>query len=281
MKNINKCPFCGFEQRITLITQTHSDEYLRLISRKISFTKRSWLKCKKCGFIYLSPCLSSKEVKIIYSNYRNFNFRKIKPDDYFHMLISLPNHRSNAYKKTQYIKQNVGNIGSILDIGCGGGILLYHLKKVYPNALIEGIEPDRIYAKLAHEKLGIKVYINYYKKGLINKKYDLLLLCDTLEHIYNFKIIWKLFKNNLNKDGYLFICIPSPDNFKLHNANHDAFNACHYYFYDKKHIQKLAKDNNFKLIKNIKRIENVKITKKEVKDFYILKYIGENNSNDT
>ena len=109
------------------------------------------------------------------------------------------------------------NIKSILEVGCGTGILLCELKKNYPHISANGLEPFG-HGHITHKEVIGK--INNQEINIINKeiegyntseKFDLIFSINSLEHVND----WKKYLLNtyklLNKDGLSVILCPNYD----------------------------------------------------------------------
>ena len=107
-----------------------------------------------------------------------------------------------------FLKKNK-DIKSILDIGCGGGVLM---KLVNKDTEYLGVDADAgIYKKKQHKRL------KYFKNAIqtenyldkTNKKYECVVLFDVLEHTDTFL---KLFNIALKKSSkYVLIGLPNED----------------------------------------------------------------------
>ena len=268
MIDIKKCPYCSSQNRSLIAEQTHEDKYLALVDKELNQKRRFLYKCEQCDYIYRSPMVSEEEARVLYSKYRSFEFRKITPSDYFDKMTAIPESESETYAKAKYIKENIQNIHSILDIGCGGGIFLYQLNKIFPNSYILGLEPNSDYAKMVRDKMNIDVVEDFYKEDNIEKIFDLTVSTDVIEHIHDLDIFWKATINNIHKGKYLFLEIPSIDNFEHLDISHDVFESPHLYFFDKEHIIEFGIKYGFELI------SDKKVVNREVyKDWYIFKKI--------
>jgi len=270
MYSIKKCPYCESSDKILLGTQTHNDKYLELIDTDLNKQERHWYKCEKCDFIYRSPVIDHEEAEILYSKYRSFDFRKITPSDYFEKMTSIPENKSETYEKAKFIKENVQNIHSILDIGCGGGIFLYQLNKLFPNSYILGLEPNSDYAKMVRDKMNIDIIEDFYKKDNIDRIFDLTVSTDVIEHIHDLEVFWKGTINNVQKGKYLFLEVPSVENFDSIDVEDEIFEAPHIYFFYKKHILQLANRYDFELVNS----KNMIVRNKYKKDLYLFKKKG-------
>jgi len=112
-----------------------------------------------------------------------------------------------TYILEQINNRDIKNL-KILDVGCGGGIICEPLARL--GAKVTGIDfaPNNIKAAKIHSKKN-KLTINYvYKdieKSKLNKKFDIVLMFEVLEHLDNWKKTIKNIKKNLNKNGIIII----------------------------------------------------------------------------
>jgi len=213
MIDIKVCPYCGCEYRAIIAEQVHGDKYLSLVDNDLNKVRRFWYKCNECNFIYRSPMISPEEASILYSKYRTFEFRKTTPEDYFDRLTSIENTESETYAKAEFVNENVNDVSSILDVGCGGGVFLFQLHKFFPSAYLLGLEPNREYAEMIRKKMNIDVIEDYYKIDNLDKRFDLTVSTDVIEHIHDLNVFWEAAIKNIYRGKYLFIDIPSSDNF--------------------------------------------------------------------
>lgn len=103
-----------------------------------------------------------------------------------------------AYLIGKYIKtvlkliENL-NAKNILKIGCGEGFLTKHLVKTFPKSKIIGIDISekalKIARKLNPEVIFLEKDATQLKTINKNKDFDLIICCETLEHISNTKAV--------------------------------------------------------------------------------------------
>ena len=130
-----------------------------------------------------------------------------------------PLHKFNPIR-IKYIKENIINQFNkknknkplsgvnILDIGCGGGLLSEPMCRLGANitgvdASIKNIKTAKFHAK----KNGLK--INYMcsspEKLKINKKFDVILNMEIVEHVEDISFFLKSCSKLLNKNGLMFV----------------------------------------------------------------------------
>ena len=104
-------------------------------------------------------------------------------------------------------KQPLKNI-SILDIGCGGGLLSEPMSKL--GALVTAIDASKANINIAkiHSKKN-KLNINYICASLenlkINQKFDVILSMEIVEHVENVNYFINKSSEFLKKDGLMYI----------------------------------------------------------------------------
>ena len=104
-------------------------------------------------------------------------------------------------------KKNLNNT-TVLDIGCGGGLVSEGLSKI--GATVTGIDFIKENIKVAkmHAKknnLEIDYFVKDFEKEKITSKYDVIIILEVLEHLKNWEEFIKKIKLNLNKNGTLII----------------------------------------------------------------------------
>ena len=130
-----------------------------------------------------------------------------------------PLHKFNPIR-IKYIKDNIiqhfnikskkmplKNI-SILDIGCGGGLISVPMKRL--GAHVVGIDASLKNINIAktHSKknnLKIKYICSSPEKLKINKKFDILLMLEIVEHVDDINFFVKKSSKFLKKNGLMFI----------------------------------------------------------------------------
>jgi len=109
--------------------------------------------------------------------------------------------------KTRGKNTSLKNI-KILDIGCGGGLLCEPLAKL--GAEVVGIDASEKNIKIAkiHAKknnLKIKYYCSSPENFIFNKKFDIILNMEIVEHVKDVNIFLKESSKFLKKNGIMFI----------------------------------------------------------------------------
>ena len=104
-------------------------------------------------------------------------------------------------------KANCLNGLSILDIGCGGGLISEPMSRLGANVTgIDASEKNINIAKLHSKKNGLKInYLNTSPENLKNiEKFDIILNLEIIEHVDNVSLYIKSCNKLLKKKGLMF-----------------------------------------------------------------------------
>ena len=115
-------------------------------------------------------------------------------------------------KKAKLILQQLGDVGSLLDVGAGTGDFLKVAKE--KGWQVHGMEPNKNAAKLALEKgIDLKASLNDFE----GKQFDVITLWHVLEHIPNLEETILKLAALVKPQGALIIAVP---NFKSFDARY-------------------------------------------------------------
>ncbi|TGV02569.1 class I SAM-dependent methyltransferase [Flavivirga rizhaonensis] len=136
---------------------------------------------------------------------------------------------------------------SILDIGCSSGILLNELINIgFDSSNLFGIDISPKAIKNC-KKNGIEnAYVMDAQNILLNKKFDIIIASDCLEHIKNDEEAIKNWFNLLKPNGFLYVFVPA---YNMLWSNHDVANM-HYRRYTKNELTKKLYGAPFKVVKS-------------------------------
>ena len=104
-------------------------------------------------------------------------------------------------------KKKLNNI-KLLDLGCGGGLISEGLSKLGANVtgidfVKENIEAAKIHSRKSNLKINYKT--KDFEKEKINSKFDVIIIFEVLEHLFDWKSFILKIKSNLNSNGVLII----------------------------------------------------------------------------
>jgi 2-polyprenyl-6-hydroxyphenyl methylase/3-demethylubiquinone-9 3-methyltransferase len=122
------------------------------------------------------------------------------------------------YSISDNIKQRPLEGLSILDIGCGGGLMSEPLARLGADVTgIDALEKNCITAKIHAEENNLDInYLNTTAESLNkNKKYDIMLNLEVIEHVNNPKNFIKECSGLVSNNGIMFIATINKSIFSL------------------------------------------------------------------
>ncbi len=167
--------------------------------------------CKCCSLIFVSPRLCEEDY-IKYYEHGDYvkDHYGLKEDSDIEEVISWRGRR--ALEKIACFEDIFAKAKNVLEIGAGTGIFLKKLAEKF-SANIFGIEPSRRFADIARQKFGIEIYEgtlrSYFEEIGTKRLFDLIVLDQVLEHLYNPLEALTKAKSLLQKNGYLYIGVPN------------------------------------------------------------------------
>ncbi len=115
----------------------------------------------------------------------------------------------------------------VLDIGCGSGGFILHLKEKY-NCEVLGIDPNKINTDVA-SRHKLEVINNYPENVLgLDNRFDIVTSFEVIEHLYDHINTIKTFEKSLKSGGLGLISTPNAFNiirrvkFALFAEHHDT-----------------------------------------------------------
>jgi SAM-dependent methyltransferase len=255
MKNVD-CYLCNSSKSSVLFKQKGFDSYLAKVFDKVPEEDLNWVICTGCGFVYRTPALEDMELIALYEKYEQDIFSNTTPDDYFDKIISLPNNESENWKKTEWLKnaltgyKHINERSVFLDIGCGGGTLLYTLREKLSLKNIFGVELNSVYANLASNRLDTDVINENYKSGMFNHLFDLIINTKVLEHVPDPLPFLMEMNRDLNVKGLLFLEVPDISDMYHLPPSHERFFIPHIYFFSVKSLTVLLGRAGFNVVKS-------------------------------
>ncbi len=162
-----KCDLCGLDDVESLLTGK----------------ERSWggeeefgvVRCRNCGLIYTNPRPTQEEISRYYpSQYSAFAFSQGG-------LGGLLR-RTLLEREVRKMRSLIGEVGRVLEVGCGTGEYLAALQQVGGWSVM-GLEPSPYAAQVAKER-GLEVVTGTLEEArLDDQAFDLVILRHVLEHL--------------------------------------------------------------------------------------------------
>lgn len=208
--------------------------------------------CKNCGFVYQNPRIRKEDLNIFYNIYhytRDQHSGKCFDESYqYYKSVSKAKHIFSFIKNNLPYKEYI----NVLEIGSCQGHLLCELEKEIGSVCninrLNGIDPDDYSCEMARRK-RLNIFEGYFDEYIFNKdiKYDVIIICHTLEHFYDFYD----FKNNLHKilnpGGIVYVEVPNIFTGLSRHYSKDFFVPEHFSYFSKNSLKNVF--NDFELIK--------------------------------
>ena len=160
--------------------------------------------------------------------------------------------------RTEIVDKLAGlKFSNILEVGCGKGETLALIKQLDPDVKITGVEPYDVAPVISGIKsVTLQDYCEDPETQL--RAFDLILLADVLEHIWDYEEFLSLVDKLLAPGGYLVVSVPNlkfmPAIIKI-LVNDDfpetpggVFDRDHKRWFTKRKIQSVIKSLNYKII---------------------------------
>ncbi|KKL11790.1 hypothetical protein LCGC14_2542250 [marine sediment metagenome] len=196
-------------------------------------------KCLNCGLIIRKKNIEKDEIR------RNYEDKK-----YYSAYIVNYKNLIGIYSQILDFIEKFKNSGTILDIGCGLGILLSLAKRRKWDEY--GIEISKYASKFAKDNLNLNVINSSNLDNYPDNFFDVIVVNHVLEHIENPLIILGHIYKKINKDGILFVGVPNIGGLfpRIEKENWQFLRPSqHIYQFIPKTIKLLLKKAGFKPIK--------------------------------
>jgi len=139
---------------------------------------------------------------------------------------------------------------SLLDIGCGTGVLLNKLSEIYPKAKLNGVDPVTEMLSIARKRLADNIELkNSWAEKLPydDNSFDVISSCSMFHYIKNPKKAMGEIDRVLKPNGKLIITDWCRDytSCQLYNIYMGLFNNAHIKIYNRKELTNMLKDLGF------------------------------------
>jgi 2-polyprenyl-3-methyl-5-hydroxy-6-metoxy-1,4-benzoquinol methylase len=242
MKEINTCLICG---------STKIEPFLVCKDYTVSQKEFQIQSCLDCNFKFTSPRPEDNDLEKYYMAEDYVSHSDTKKG-----LINKLYHGVRSYtllKKLQLIIQHSKlKRGKILDYGCGTGAFLNMCKMNKWDAY--GIEPDKTARKVMNEKFGIYPFPSLQEAIKDNEfsGFDTITAWHVLEHVSDITETIILLAKVLKEKGLFVVAVPNlcSNDAKYYKEFWAAYDVPrHLWHFEPKSIERLFKDNGFKLEK--------------------------------
>lgn len=204
-----------------------------------------YIKCKTCGLVYAKKILGKDITRKFYeNNHHNQNWWKRA---YPILLDKKKNNKlSKPWFLSKILKFSKGR-EKCLEIGCGFGDLLFHLKPYFKS--VEGVELNIFTSEVAGRLFGVKVHTKELNELKLKKgSYDCIILHQVIEHLDNFGLFYEVYRL-LKHGGVIYIGCPYADSLsmKLFKSSHILLDPEHINMFNFKSFNKFADKYNLRI----------------------------------
>jgi SAM-dependent methyltransferase len=194
---------------------------------------------------------------LLYQRYEQDVFRNTTPEAYFDRIVTLPMADSENFQKALWLKETltrfwpVRDLSSlrILDVGCGGGTLLYTLREVLSGGALHGIELNSAYADLARRRLNADIRNEPGRPGLFDCQFDLVVSAKVLEHVDDPEGMIRSMAEDLAPDGLMFLEVPDILDIYTLPHSHERFWIPHIWYFSRATLGALVARSGLEVIK--------------------------------
>jgi len=229
-----------------------NDTYLDYMNIEYKKSKRFYLKCSECGFVYRNTYLTDKEKERLYSCFRDQGLRNENHEEYFDRISNMPIESSENGEKYIFLERFLKSTGKHMDIGGGLGVFCYGFQKYFKNwesICVEPTDGADVIAK-KHGVKSINTYLTESSVDLVGNNFDLITANHVVEHVDDPIEFLKMLKTFLEKDGLLCIEMPSSLDIGLLDKSHDRFMCQHEVIHDNKSVDFMATAAGLRVVDN-------------------------------
>lgn len=172
------------------------------------------IKDRETKVLKTSPAPKEKDMPLYY-NTEAYASHQEKPNNLVSLLYMWVR-KTSLKSKTRLISAISTKAGNLLDFGCGlGGFLTVTRARGWSSY---GIEPHQKARTKAENTSGGVVFSTIKEAQKTNKKYDVITLWHSLEHVVDLKKTLAFLYNATKEKGKVVVAVP----------NHRSFDAKHY-----------------------------------------------------
>ncbi len=245
---LHMCPNCN-SSNLKEILRIVNDRNLYLVP-ELSGVERAWFKCETCLVYFSSPELNSSQIAKMYEIYRAVEFRGETEDAYFDRITSYSPEDSENFYKVKYMASVVRNPKEVLDIGCGGGVLINSMKKNWPEANFWGCEPSPNFCDLTSRRTSAITRNSLYTAETFpNQTFDLITCCQVFEHVKDLTQFVRAIRSNMHPQSHFYLEVPDVSDFDYLDPAHSRFTEpSHLWYFGENFLRRLFTQELFEVI---------------------------------
>ena len=242
MKEI-RCDLCGSNHNVVVYRsegKTAPDESKAyLITDNALIPPEKILKCVTCGLVFVPSGENSQRI---------INQYKEMVDEGY--LLQEQGRRKTACLVLKKLQRYQKKGRSMLDVGCSTGFFLDEAKK--HGWQVQGVELSVWASGIAREKFAIEVINSTLKQAkLPANAYDVIVLHDTIEHVFNPREMLIEIRRILKPDGVVYINTPDIQSLasRVLKAKWWGINRHHLFYFSRKTLNRMLEAAGFKSVR--------------------------------
>ena len=163
--------------------------------------------CARCPTLYSRKRFDERSFAVFYSKfYREmYTGSSVPTVGWFEEQVSSGHKILNQLKELGVISHDLTG-KRVLEVGCGSGGILIPFTEI--GAEVVGIDFDDTYME-AGRKRGLNLIDQSINEFQTDKKFDLIVLKDVLEHIPDLNLVLQKLKSLLSETGSIYIQVPT------------------------------------------------------------------------
>lgn len=235
---MKKCAACNSEKWREFL-RTETDRIMTGDQRIVPGVLNKVI-CLNCGTVTNKEPFSEQELNNLYGE--QYEINTLGHGEHVFFAKEGPIARSQVF--CDWIAPHIpSNFKSLLEIGCGEGLLLERIRKLFPDRTFQGIDGSRRAAELGRKRnLLINQGLILSKDAEIPKS-DVIMLINVLEHLEDIPAVVSSLIRALNKGGRIIFCLPIQD-----FGGYDIFFAEHVWHFTVEQIEATLSRCNLRII---------------------------------
>lgn len=228
------CQLCGSqpEQHIVFATKDRKGNPLRTV------------RCPGCNLVFSNPMPTDEELDRYYAEAYRFDYKGSHKPKARRVLRAT----ELALHHTGYIARHVPPGAKTLDVGSGGGEMVYVLKRLGYDA--HGIEPGEGYGRFSRDAYGIDVHVGPFRTYEAKPgSFDLVTCYHVLEHLPRPGEFFDFIAGLLRKGGHLIVQVPNIA--KKDGSFRNRFHFAHVHHFSPATMKAFAEKSGFVLFDNL------------------------------
>jgi 2-polyprenyl-3-methyl-5-hydroxy-6-metoxy-1,4-benzoquinol methylase len=230
------CPICKKLKVKTFLKGNMNNNYNNKIDVRCTSMsnnlKPTLYKCKNCY--------------IVFSQFVNKKFENLYKDVVDKEYLKQIRIKKKSFENfLDTIKLYINKDKDVLEIGSYYGVLGSLIKNKVKS--YTGIEYSKSASKYAIKKFDLKIKSHFNQ--LRNKKYDLIILCDVIEHVDNPLEVLKQIKSVLKKNGVIIMTTMDIESFyaKILGINYPWIMPMHKFYFSFSSLKFILKKEKLKI----------------------------------